>query len=62
MPAEHPLTPPHAASPSVILSLPSRFERNPYARQWCAGSAIKRPCQPVPVTYAPGAHGPDARR
>ncbi len=29
---------------------------------WCAGSAIKRPCKPVPVTYAPGAHGPDARR
>ena len=29
---------------------------------WCAGSAIKRPCKPVPVTYAPGAHGPDASR
>ena len=29
---------------------------------WCAGSAIKRPCKPVPVTYAPGAHGTDARR
>src|SRR5208337_1329827 len=29
---------------------------------WCAGSAIKRPCEPVPVTYAPGAHGPDAKR
>src|SRR5208283_4134559 len=29
---------------------------------WCAGSAIKRPCKPVPVTHAPGAHGPDARR
>ena len=29
---------------------------------WCAGSAIKRPCKPVLVTYAPGAHGPDASR
>src|SRR5208337_2542166 len=29
---------------------------------WCAGSVIKQPCEPVPVTYAPGAHGPDPRR
>ena len=29
---------------------------------WCAGSAIKRPCEPVPVTYAPGGHRPDAKR
>src|SRR5271157_4902120 len=29
---------------------------------WCAGSVIKQPCEPVPVSYAPGAHGPDARR
>src|SRR5208337_4996556 len=29
---------------------------------WCAGSAIKRPCEPVPVTHAPGGHRPDAKR
>src|SRR5208337_2361705 len=29
---------------------------------WCAGSAIKRPCEPVPVTHAPEGHRPDAKR
>jgi len=28
---------------------------------WCAGSAIKQPCEPVLVTYAPRAYGPDAK-
>src|SRR5271157_550567 len=28
---------------------------------WCAGSVIKQPCEPVLVTYAPGAYGPDAK-
>ena len=27
---------------------------------WCAGSAIKRPCEPVPVTHAPEGHRPYA--
>jgi len=29
---------------------------------WCAGSAIKQPCEPVPVTHAPEGHRPDAKR
>ena len=29
---------------------------------WCAGCAIKRPCESVPATLAPAVHDPDARR
>jgi len=29
---------------------------------WCAGFAIKRPCQLVPATLAPAAHDPHANR
>src|SRR5271166_2737404 len=37
--------------------------KNPLApASWCAGSAIKRPCEPVPVTHAPEGHRPDAKR
>ena len=34
----------------------------PGACQLGAGSAIKRPCEPVPVTHAPEGHRPDAKR
>ena len=54
-------------NPPTLASLQSMAlgcrPENPLApASWCAGSAIKRPCEPVPVTHAPGGHRPDAKR
>ena len=37
-------------------------ENTPWARQLVRGSAIKQPCEPVPVTHAPEGHRPGAER
>ena len=43
----------------AITSSVKTFLRPPVG---AAGSAIKRPCEPVPVTHAPEGHRPDAKR
>src|SRR5271166_5352735 len=63
--------PPEGWAPVGFVS-PASFNRGLWARlligfclapaSWCAGSAIKRPCEPVPVTHAPEGHRPDAKR
>jgi len=47
---------------SAMRDMNATDEKSLALASWCAGSVIKQPCEPVPVTYAPGAHGPDARR
>ena len=51
---------------SVSINLPDMtiavFDNFLAPASWCAGSAIKRPCEPVPVTHAPEGHRPDAKR
>ena len=51
--------------PTVSINGPAyvKIGQNSLApASWCTGSAIKRLCEPVPVTHAPGGHRPDAKR
>ena len=48
--------------PRRAHQLASAYDFSLAPASWCAGSAIKRPCEPVPVTHAPEGHRPDAKR